>query len=96
VNTGGCSIDSGESNSFGDGFNSVNGGYYVTQWTDSFIKIWFFPRDSKPATHDCDIPDPTALREPDMWFSGCDFGNKFVNQHLVFTTNFCGSWGMQL
>jgi hypothetical protein len=94
TNTGGCGIDSGKTNSFGDGFNGVNGGYYVTQWTDSFIKIWFFARADKPSTLDCDVPDPSLLGEPDMFFSGCDFGSKFVNQHLVFTTNFCGSWGM--
>jgi hypothetical protein len=91
-NTGGCGINSGVANSFGDGFNGVNGGYYVTQWTDTFIKTWFFPRSQKPATLDCDVPDVSTLGEPDMFFSGCDFGSKFSNQHLVFTTNFCGSW----
>ncbi|KIW01851.1 uncharacterized protein PV09_06700 [Verruconis gallopava] len=91
-NTGGCGIDSGKPNSFGTPFNAVNGGYYITQWTDDFIKVWFFERANKPATLDCDVPDVSTLGTPDMYFSGCDFGSRISNQHLVFSTNFCGSW----
>lgn len=92
VNTAGCSIDSGVSADFGDGFNTNSGGYYVTQWTSTFIKHWFFKRGSEPASIHCDVPDPSTFGTPDAFFSGCDFASKFSNQHLVFSTQFCGAW----
>jgi hypothetical protein len=93
-NSVGCGIDAPTTlaNTFGNGFNGVNGGYYVTQWTNTFVKVWFFARGNKPATLDCDVPDVSQFGKPLAWFRGCNIGQRFTNQHLVFSTNFCGSW----
>jgi len=89
----GCGIDAGTTNTFGSNFNNVRGGYYITQWTSTFIKVWFFPRNNRPPTLDCDVPDVSTLGPPMAWFAGsCDFANRYRNQRLIFTTNFCGSW----
>jgi len=95
TNSVGCGIDAPSNlpNTFGDGFNSVNGGYYATQWTSTFIKVWFWPRGREPETLHCDVPNVAEFGTPLAFFQGdCDFGNRFQNQHLVFSTNFCGSW----
>ena len=44
-NSAGCSVENPNSNSYGLGFNSDNGGVYAMQWTSDYIRIWFWPRN---------------------------------------------------
>ncbi|KAE9988237.1 hypothetical protein EG327_003451 [Venturia inaequalis] len=91
-NSVGCSVDSGSNADFGDPFNAGNGGTYAMQWTDTFIKTWFFPRGSEPKSLSCSAPDVTEFGTPDSFFSGCDIASNFKEHRIVFTTTFCGSW----
>jgi hypothetical protein len=77
---------------FGDNFNTNGGGVYAMQWTDTFIKTWFFPRNSIPASIACGSPDIADFGPPDSWFNGCDIARNFKEHRIVFTTTFCGSW----
>ena len=87
----GCSISSGSSTSYGDAFNSVNGGVYATQWTSDYIRIWYFPRSSIPADITSGQPDPANWGLPDGNFQGsCDIDENFANHQIVFDTTFCG------
>lgn len=89
----GCSISSGSSTSYGDAFNSVNGGVYATQWTSDYIRIWYFPRSSIPADITSGQPDPANWGLPDGNFQGsCDIDENFANHQIVFDTTFCGDW----
>jgi len=88
----GCGVQSGSQSNFGTPFNANNGGTYAMQWTDTFIKTWFFPRGSEPPSLKCSAPDVTEFGTPDSFFSGCDIGSNFLENRLVFTTTFCGSW----
>ncbi|TLD37930.1 glycoside hydrolase family protein [Venturia nashicola] len=88
----GCGIDSGSNAGFGDPFNAGNGGTYALQWTDTFIKTWFFPRGSEPDSFSCSAPDVSKFGTPDSFFSGCDIASNFKDNRLVFDTTFCGSW----
>jgi hypothetical protein len=88
----GCGVNSGSSASFGSPFNANGGGTYAMQWTDTFIKTWFFPRGSEPKSLSCSAPDVTEFGIPDSFFSGCDIASNFKENRLVFTTTFCGSW----
>lgn len=90
----GCGIDLESTASFGDPFNNGDGGVYAMQWTDDFIKTWFFPRGSEPKSlsSGCSAPDLTEFGTPDTFFSGCDIGSNFKENRLMFTTTFCGSW----
>jgi hypothetical protein len=45
----GCQIGTSNTASYGDGFNSAQGGIYATEWTSDHISIWFFPRSAIPA-----------------------------------------------
>lgn len=90
----GCGITSGSNAGLMDPFNAAKGGVYAMQWTDTFIKTWFFPRGSEPKSlsSSCGTPDMTEFGTPDSFFSGCDIASNFKENRLVFTTTFCGSW----
>ena len=91
----GCAIKPEGSNNYGTGLNNAGGGVYAMEWTSGSINIWFFPRNSIPS----DIPSPNP--NPSTWgtatasFVGgdsCNIDHHFKNNHIVFTTTFCGDW----
>ncbi|KAL9105314.1 MAG: hypothetical protein Q9227_009481 [Pyrenula ochraceoflavens] len=90
----GCGIDSSSTASYGDGFNSANGGVYATEWTSNGISIYFFPRGSVPSDISGDNPDPTGWGLPAASFgsSSCDIDSHFKGLQIVFDTTFCGDW----
>lgn len=89
----GCQIASSQSNSYGAGFNSNGGGVYATEWTDSCINVWFFPRGSIPSDVLGDAPNPSSWGTPAAKFQGdCDMSKSFRDQQIVFDTTFCGDW----
>jgi hypothetical protein len=59
------------------------------QWTSSFIKIFFFPRNAIPADITSGNPDPTKWGLPnanfDSKFPGCDIDANFPAQTIVST-----------
>ena len=44
----GCGVADTVGNSFGPAFNANEGGFFGLERTDSFIKIWFWPRNGSP------------------------------------------------
>lgn len=61
------------------------------EWTDTAIKIWFFPRGQIPTSILNDNPDTAQFGIPLANFEGdCDFRRKFVNHKFSFSTSFCG------
>jgi hypothetical protein len=81
-----------------DSFNANGGGMYVTQWTSTYINIWFFPRNNIPQSiqSPSTTPDVCQFGRPDASFTGCNFDKYFANQQLVITNTFCGDWGMYI
>jgi len=59
--SGGYDVDDTRPLSYGDAFNANAGGYYVMEWTDAAIKIWFFPRGTQPASLLGATPDTATL-----------------------------------
>lgn len=88
----GCVIE-GHKGSYGDSFNAQGGGVYALEWTEEFLKIWFFPRHAIPDSIKSGDPDvhefglPMALVQ-----EGCDVANSFKEQSFVFDVTFCGDW----
>lgn len=77
----GCSVTDPSTKSFGAGFNSNNGGYYVTEWQAEGIKIWFFPRGSEPSSLTSSSPDTSDFGTPHANFQGdCDIEKRFMDQ----------------
>ena len=44
----GCGVADSRGNSYGPSFNQNNGGWFAMERTDSFIKVWFWPRNGSP------------------------------------------------
>jgi len=84
ANNVGCQITASESTTYGIGFNTIKGGIYATEWTSSYISIYFFPRTQVSADIDCNNPDASTWGPPLAQFQGnCDFDAHFQNQQIV-------------
>ncbi|KAM7218410.1 Concanavalin A-like lectin/glucanase domain containing protein [Rhypophila decipiens] len=94
MNYWGCG-DTAPANSFGTPFNNVQGGVYATEITNTFVKIWFFPRANIPADIKNGNPNPANWPAPfinaQQSQKGCDVKKYFKNQKVIINTDFCGS-----
>lgn len=92
LGTVGCVVEDGEG-SYGTSFNQQGGGVYAMQWTDQFLKIWFFPRHSIPPSISTGVPDVTQFGTPvALVQDSCDVANSFKAQSFIFDITFCGDW----
>ncbi|KAJ5646222.1 hypothetical protein N7490_002594 [Penicillium lividum] len=88
----GCVVE-GQQGSYGTSFNNQGGGVYALEWTEEFLKIWFFPRDAIPASITSGDPDTSEFGIPmALVQEGCDVANSFKAQSFVFDVTFCGDW----
>ncbi|KAK3078064.1 hypothetical protein LTS18_008530, partial [Coniosporium uncinatum] len=86
--------------SFGRGFNEQGGGWYVVEWTDESISVWFVPRHSQTSSallfEGGKIESMAGLGTPMARFGGgeggCDVRSRFEDMAMVFNTNVCGDW----
>ncbi|MCJ1361263.1 hypothetical protein MMC16_000361 [Acarospora aff. strigata] len=92
-NNVGCSINTGQTNTYGDGFNAVGGGVYATLWNSDAISVYFFPRNQIPGDINNGNPNPGAWGRPLAQFQGgCNIDAHFQNLQIVLDTTFCGDW----
>ncbi|KGO73093.1 Concanavalin A-like lectin/glucanase, subgroup [Penicillium italicum] len=92
LGTIGCKVE-GHEGSYGTSFNQQQGGVYTLQWTDEFLKIWYFPRNSIPASITSGNPDVTEFGTPmALVEESCDVANAFKSQSFIFDVTFCGDW----
>ncbi|PWY74332.1 hypothetical protein BO70DRAFT_296781, partial [Aspergillus heteromorphus CBS 117.55] len=90
--TGGCVVKGTEGSS-GTEFNENGGGVYAMEWTNEYLKFWFFARDAIPASITDGTPNITAFGTPMAHMQGsCDFSERFKAQRFIFDTTFCGDW----
>ncbi|KAL4891808.1 concanavalin A-like lectin/glucanase domain-containing protein [Aspergillus ambiguus] len=88
----GCVVK-GTKGSAGDSFNQQGGGVYAMEWTAKFIKIWYFPRASIPASIESGKPDTSDFGTPMAHLQGtCNFHERFKSQKFILDTTFCGDW----
>ncbi|KAL5363604.1 concanavalin A-like lectin/glucanase domain-containing protein [Aspergillus floccosus] len=88
----GCVVQ-GAKGSSGDPFNQQGGGVYAMEWTAKFIKIWFFPRASIPASLQSGQPNTAEFGTPMAHLQGsCNFHERFKSQKFIIDTTFCGDW----
>lgn len=92
LGTVGCVIE-GQTGSYGTSFNKQGGGIYAMQWTEQFVKIWFFPRASIPTSITNGAPDVSQFGTPmALVEDSCDVASSFKAQSFVFDVTFCGDW----
>ncbi|KAL2847639.1 concanavalin A-like lectin/glucanase domain-containing protein [Aspergillus pseudodeflectus] len=88
----GCVVE-GEQGSSGTPFNKQGGGVYAMEWQAEYLKIWFFPRASIPASLTAGNPDTSEFGTPMAHLQGsCNFEERFTHQKLILDTTFCGEW----
>ncbi|KAF7588635.1 hypothetical protein BBP40_005446 [Aspergillus hancockii] len=89
----GCGIKDNSAQSYGNTFNSINGGVFATEWTSEAISIWFFPRNGVPGDISSGNPNPSAWGQPVGRFAGaCNINSHFRDLQIIFDTTFCGDW----
>ncbi|KAI8082170.1 concanavalin A-like lectin/glucanase domain-containing protein [Thamnidium elegans] len=90
----GCAVSSGDTRTYGRGFNENKGGVYATRWTEGQgIQVWFFTRSSIPGdiTSNNPNPDTWGLPVAAFPFQSCP-ANKFKDLKIVLNLTFCGDW----
>ncbi|KAF7984285.1 hypothetical protein HWV62_15239 [Athelia sp. TMB] len=94
----GCGVQSPDSNSFGPNFNSDGGGYYAMERSSTYIKVWFWSRDSAyiPAafTNGASSIDTSTWGEPTAFFpnTDCNISSSFGSLNIIINLTFCGDW----
>jgi len=92
-NNQGCGI-TGADASYGAGFNSANGGVYVTEWTQTYIRMFYFTRNNIPADLKSGNPNPANWGKPYAYFmlGGNCPNTHFKDMTMVINLTFCGDW----
>jgi len=89
----GCGIIANQPN-YGSMFNYKGGGVYALQWTDEFIKAFFFFAGQIPADLQSGKPDPSTWGLPYAYFelgSNCP-SSFFDDLQIIINLTFCGDW----
>lgn len=92
----GCTVlDQDTANSAGQSFNDALGGVYTSEFSDSGVSIWFFPREKVPEDIKNGVPSPEEWGKPNAMFmvdGEADWGHYFKDLRVVINTTFCGAW----
>ncbi|KAF5326590.1 hypothetical protein D9611_000257 [Ephemerocybe angulata] len=95
-NNSGCMLTNTNAASYGAKFADAQGGAFITEFAESGISIWFFPRSEIPKSVSASATsiDTSTLGTPmGNWpSSGCDISKFFEPQNLVFTVTLCGDF----
>ncbi|KAG2160252.1 glycoside hydrolase family 16 protein [Suillus bovinus] len=92
----GCGVHFTEDyGSFGPAFNSIDGGWYAMERTNSHIKVWFWERDDKSAPFDATsgawLIDTNFWGTPAAYFPNtyCDLASHFDANNIIINLTFC-------
>ncbi|KAI0762600.1 2 beta-glucan [Fomes fomentarius] len=94
----GCSVQASKPNSYGKSFNAVGGGFYASERTSSFIKVWFWARNDP--TVPADVVNAGGAVNTDAWgqpsavfvSDQCDINAHFGAHNIIINLTFCGDW----
>ncbi|EKM60723.1 glycoside hydrolase family 16 protein [Phanerochaete carnosa HHB-10118-sp] len=97
----GCGVQASTANSYGPSFNANGGGWYATERTDDFIKVWFFPRNAGGVPGD--VSTGPATIDTDNWGTptayfpntDCDINSHFDANNIIINLTLCGDWAGQ-
>ena len=86
----GCGVKFSDATSFGPALNAQGGGWYAMERTDSFIKVWFWPRGAADVpigvSEGHDDVDPANWGTPQAFFPSdtCNIAEHFDAHKCVF------------
>ncbi|KAI1419101.1 concanavalin A-like lectin/glucanase domain-containing protein [Xylaria sp. FL1777] len=89
----GCGV-SGTSDSYGEGYNTAEGGIVAMELRDQGIRMWQFGRDDIPTDITSKQPDPSTWGEAAADFpnTDCNIGSHFRNQSIIANIDLCGQY----
>jgi len=93
----GCGVAAPTTNSYGPPFNSNGGGWYAMERTNSYIKIWFWPRNGSPPS---DVSGGAGSVDTSNWGTptanfpntSCDLSSHFGPNAIIINLTLCGDW----
>ncbi|KAK0188599.1 endo-beta-glucanase [Armillaria mellea] len=97
-NNAGCGVQLQNSVSYGAGFNNNGGGWYALEWTDSFIKVWFWARNAPNVPTGVRTGGSAVITDnwgtPAAYFpnTSCSLTSHFSPQNIIINLTFCGDW----
>ncbi|KAI0087574.1 putative laminarinase [Irpex rosettiformis] len=97
----GCGVQAPTTNSYGPSFNSNGGGFYAMERTNSFIKVWFWPRNAGNVPSD--LKSGAASVNTANWGTptanfpntSCDIASHFDANNIIINLTLCGDWAGQ-
>ncbi|KZT27803.1 glycoside hydrolase family 16 protein [Neolentinus lepideus HHB14362 ss-1] len=98
TNNAGCGVQSTDGSSYGPTFNNDGGGWYAMERTSTFIKVWFWSRNSGSVPSD--VENGASSVNTDNWGTptayfpdtDCDFSSHFGPHNIIINLTFCGDW----
>ncbi|CAE6458900.1 unnamed protein product [Rhizoctonia solani] len=97
-NNQGCGVRFGDG-SYGQGFNTGEGGWYAMRRTEEGISVWFWARSDFSVPKDVCYGEGGSV-QPEFWgppiadfpANNCDMRSHFGSHIIVFDLTFCGDW----
>ncbi|KAG8691173.1 hypothetical protein FRC11_006148 [Ceratobasidium sp. 423] len=94
----GCGVKNPLGNSYGPSFNANGGGWYAMERTSTYIKVWFWPRNS--ATVPAQVRNGASSINTSTWGTpfaafvntSCDINGHFGPENIIINLTFCGDW----
>ncbi|KAJ7624602.1 glycoside hydrolase family 16 protein [Roridomyces roridus] len=93
----GCGVNAVVPTSFGPTFNNNGGGWYAIERTDTFVNVWFWPRNGNvpddvrsggTSVNTANWGTPTA----NFPNTQCNFPQFFDSHNIIINLTFCGDW----
>ncbi|KAB5592242.1 Endo-1,3(4)-beta-glucanase [Ceratobasidium theobromae] len=94
----GCGVMAPATNSYGPSFNANGGGWYAMERTTTYIKVWFWPRNSGsvPAQvkNGASSINTSTWGKPFASFvnTSCNIASKFGPENIIINLALCGDW----
>ncbi|KAI0292598.1 2 beta-glucanase [Multifurca ochricompacta] len=94
----GCGVTINDGSSYGTGFNNNGGGWYAVERSSTFIKVWFWARDSSSVPSEvrngAGSINPGNWGVPDAYFpnTNCNIDSHFGPANIIINIDLCGSW----
>ncbi|KAI0072358.1 putative laminarinase [Panus rudis PR-1116 ss-1] len=94
----GCGVTAPTANSYGPAFNANGGGWYAMERTNTFIKVWFWPRNAGNVPSD--VRNGGSSVNTDNWGTPtaffpntqCDIASHFSPNNIIINLTLCGDW----
>ncbi|KAK7058180.1 glycoside hydrolase family 16 protein [Favolaschia claudopus] len=94
----GCGVRVNTASSYGPSFNANGGGWFAIERTNTFINVWFWPRNAGNVP--ADVRSGGTSVNTGSWGTptanfpntSCNFPSFFDANNIIINLTFCGDW----